>query len=62
MVHTATASATRSPITAMDIVLEPDATMVQHAKATNAGLLKNFPNGFALGDEHKLNSLSTKRN
>ena len=39
-------------ITALDIVLEPDATMVQHARAANAGLLKNFPKGYALGDEH----------
>jgi len=39
-------------ITALDIVLEPDATMIQHAQAANAGLLKNFPKGFPLGDEH----------
>jgi|SRR5208283_4090776 len=39
-------------ITAVDIVLEPDATMIQHAQAANAGLLKNFPKGYALGDEH----------
>src|SRR5208283_4981003 len=39
-------------ITAVDIVLEPDATMIQHAQAANAGLLKNFPKGFALGGEH----------
>jgi len=36
-------------ITAVDIVLEPDATMIQHAQAANAGLLKNFPKGYALG-------------
>jgi hypothetical protein len=42
----------QNPITAVDIVLEPDATMIQHAQAANAGLLKNFPRGFALGDEH----------
>jgi hypothetical protein len=41
-----------NPVTAIDIVLEPDATMIQHARAANAGLLKNFPKGFALGDEH----------
>jgi hypothetical protein len=41
-----------STITALDIVLEPDATMIQHAQAANAGLLKNFPKGYALGDEH----------
>lgn len=39
-------------ITAVDIVLEPDETMIQHARAANAGLLKNFPRGYALGNEH----------
>jgi hypothetical protein len=33
-------------------VLEPDSTMIGHAQAANAGLLKNFPKGYALGDEH----------
>lgn len=46
------ASAAQHPITAVDIVLEPDATMIQHAEAANAGLLKNFPKGYTLGDEH----------
>jgi hypothetical protein len=45
-------SAEQHPITAVDIVLEPDATMIQHAQAANAGLLKNFPKGYTLGDEH----------
>jgi hypothetical protein len=48
----ATSGATQNPITAVDIVLEPDATMIQNAQAANAGLLKNFPKGYALGDEH----------
>jgi hypothetical protein len=48
----ATPSAPQNPITAVDIVLEPDATMIQNAQAANAGLLKNFPKGFTLGDEH----------
>jgi hypothetical protein len=26
--------------------------MIEHAQAANAGLLKNFPKGYALGDEH----------
>src|SRR5450631_4730929 len=48
-----TTSATlQHTITAVDIVLEPDATMIQHAQAANAGLLKNFSKGYALGDEH----------
>jgi hypothetical protein len=45
-------SAEQHPITAVDIVLEPDTTMIQHAQAANAGLLKNFPKGYALGGEH----------
>jgi hypothetical protein len=47
-----TSSVTQNPITAVDIVLEPDATMIQNAKAANAGLLKNFPKGYALDEEH----------
>jgi hypothetical protein len=39
-------------VTAIDIALEPDATMVQHAMAANARLLKAFPNGFALDETH----------
>ena len=38
----------QSPITAIDILLEPDATMLGHAQANNARLLKVFPKGFAL--------------
>jgi hypothetical protein len=45
-------SVAQNQVTAVDIVLEPDATMIRHAQAANAGLLKNFPKGFALGDEH----------
>jgi hypothetical protein len=41
-----------SAVTAIDIVLEPDATMVQHAEAANERLLKEFPKGFALGKTH----------
>ena len=39
-------------VTAIDIALEPDATMVQHAMAANARLLKAFPKGFALDETH----------
>jgi hypothetical protein len=42
-----------SPVTAIDIALEPDATMVQHAQADNARLLKVFPKGFALDATHQ---------
>jgi hypothetical protein len=44
--------AQQNPVTAIDIALEPDATMKQHALADNARLLKNFPKGFALDATH----------
>ena len=43
----------QSPITAIDILLEPDATMLRHAQANNARLLKVFPKGFALDEAHR---------
>ena len=43
---------TPNPVTAIDIVLEPDATLVRHAEADNERLLKVFPKGFALGKSH----------
>jgi hypothetical protein len=46
------ASAAPSSVTAIDIALEPDATMVQHAIAANARLLKSFPKGFSLDETH----------
>jgi hypothetical protein len=42
----------QSPVTAIDIVLEPDSTMIQRAQEANAGLLKNFPKGYSLDAEH----------
>src|SRR6266850_893977 len=39
--------------TAIDILLEPDATMIQHATATNDRLRKVFPKGFALDASHR---------
>ncbi|MEK1888030.1 MAG: 2'-5' RNA ligase family protein [Phyllobacterium sp.] len=47
-----TSQADDNAVTAIDIALEPDATMIQHAKAANALLLKDFPQGFALDDTH----------
>jgi 2'-5' RNA ligase len=41
-----------NPVTAIDIALEPDATMVQRAMAANARLLESFPKGFALDETH----------
>jgi hypothetical protein len=42
----------QNPVTAIDIALEPDATMVQHATAANARLLKSFPKGLTLDQTH----------
>src|SRR6266567_1485015 len=43
----------QSPVTAIDILLEPDATMLRHAEAVNASQLKIFPQGFALDAAHR---------
>jgi phosphoserine phosphatase len=42
-----------SGITAIDILLEPDVTMLRHAEANNARLLAVFPKGFALDATHR---------
>jgi len=39
-------------ITAIDILLEPDAVMLKHSADNNARLLKVFPKGFALDETH----------
>jgi 2'-5' RNA ligase len=44
--------AQQNPVIAIDVALEPDAAMIQHAKANNARLLKAYPNGFALDATH----------
>jgi phosphoglycolate phosphatase-like HAD superfamily hydrolase len=44
---------TAPTVTAIDILLEPDATMRQHAEANNARLLKANPKGFALDAAHR---------
>src|SRR5438045_3270376 len=46
------ADAKPNPITAIDIRLKPDATMIRHATATNDRLRKVFPKGFALDATH----------
>jgi hypothetical protein len=48
-----TATTDQNDITAIDILLEPDATMVQHAAAVNERLLKVFPKGFSLDASHR---------
>jgi hypothetical protein len=45
--------APQAGITAIDVLLEPDATMLRHAEATNARLLEVFPKGFPLDDTHR---------
>jgi 2'-5' RNA ligase superfamily len=44
---------TQSQITAIDVLLEPDATMLRHAAANNERLLKTFPKGFPLDAAHR---------
>jgi hypothetical protein len=45
-------NAQQNPVTAIDVALEPDTTMIQRAKANNARLLKAYPTGFALDATH----------
>jgi hypothetical protein len=40
-------------VTAIDILLEPDATMIKHAEAANERLHKSYPKGFALDETHR---------
>src|SRR5271167_4039895 len=47
-----TAPSGQDDVTAIDILLDPDATMIQHATAANAQLLKSYPKGFTLGGVH----------
>ena len=46
-------SAEPSPVTAIDILLEPDATMLRRAEAGNERLIKVFSKGFALDATHR---------
>lgn len=48
----ASAAAGQNNVAAIDILLDPDATMIQHAQAANARLRKNYPKGFTLGGSH----------
>jgi len=45
--YSETSSAKQNPITAIDIALEPDATMIQHAEAVNARLRKAWHHSLA---------------
>jgi hypothetical protein len=44
---------TSNPVTAIDILLDPDATMLKNAQAANARLRESFPAGFALDETHQ---------
>jgi len=46
------AAARPGAVIAIDIALEPDATMMAHARAANARLLEVFPQGFLLDASH----------
>ncbi len=46
------ARADEGSVTAIDIALQPDKTMVKHAKDANAQLRKVYPKGFALDASH----------
>ena len=45
--------AEKPAVTAIDILLEPDAVMLRHAEANNARLLKVYAKGFALDATHR---------
>jgi 2'-5' RNA ligase len=47
------ASVAAEPVTAIDILLEPDATMLGRAFAANQRLRDNYPEGFALDATHQ---------
>jgi hypothetical protein len=50
--HAADNPAQPDEVTAIDILLLPDATMLRHAQATNDRLLKVYPKGFPLDASH----------
>jgi phosphoserine phosphatase len=43
----------QTAVTAIDILLKPDAMMLRHSEAVNARLLKVYPKGFALDATHR---------
>jgi hypothetical protein len=51
-IQAADTAAKPSKVTAIDILLEPDATMLQHSADNNARLLAVFPKGFSLDATH----------
>ena len=53
LAQSASPPADQTPVTAIDILLEPDAVMIQHAETANARLRSVFPSGFALDASHR---------
>jgi hypothetical protein len=49
---TAKAAARSDAVVAIDVVLEPDAVMIDRAQALNARLRQNYPQGYTLGAGH----------
>ncbi len=47
------ANGSQGAVTAIDIALEPDAAMTQHAAALNARLRQAYPKGYALDATHR---------
>ena len=52
LAHIGASGAQENAITAIDIALEPDATMIQHAEAANARFTQDLPKGFSLDAPH----------
>jgi 2'-5' RNA ligase len=50
---TVTRGAAAEPVTAIDVLLLPDQTMIDRAQAANARLRENYPAGFALDAAHR---------
>ena len=46
------APVTQNDVTAIDILLDPDGTMIERAQAANARLRQNYPMGYSLGGAH----------
>jgi hypothetical protein len=53
LTFTPTIARAADPVTAIDILLEPDATMLKHAVAGNDRLRGVFPKGYALDATHR---------
>lgn len=52
MVALSLPAAAAEPVTAIDVLLLPDAPMIEHAETANALLRENYPAGFALDETH----------